>query len=126
METSKDELIVEEIDKSEKVDDVDELITAPLITLAQQPRGMGKTEETLEKTQDKINLDEIMLEFTKDYNLDSLKYPEIKKNMLRAFGTLKNIIADNNDEIEMTRDDWDRFHSNISKHVLSLKDKITE
>jgi len=87
---------------------------------------MGKPEETLEKTQDKINLDEIMLEFTKDYNLDSLKYPEIKKNMLRAFGTLKNIMADNNDEIEMTRDDWDRFHSNISKHVLSLKDKITE
>lgn len=79
-----------------------------------------------EEKVDKINLDEIMLEFTKDYNLDSLKYPEIKKNMLRAFGTLKNIIADNNDEIEMTRDDWDRFHSNISKHVLSLKDKIAE
>ena len=79
-----------------------------------------------EEKVDMINLDEIMLEFTKDYNLDSLKYPEIKKNMLRAFGTLKNIIADNNDEIEMTRDDWDRFHSNISKHVLSLKDKIAE
>ena len=112
METSKDELIdnseivLEAIDHT-KIDDVDvdELTTAPLISAVQQPRGMGKTEETLEKTQDKINLDEIMLEFTKDYNLDSLKYPEIKKNMLRAFGTLKNIIADNNDENNRNSED---------------------
>lgn len=119
-------IVLEAIDHTKIDDDVSDCIVAPLTSAVQQPRAMGKTEETLEKTQDKINLDEIMLEFTKDYNLDSLKYPEIKKNMLRAFGTLKNIIADNNDEIEMTIDNWDRFHSNISKHVLSLKDKIAE
>lgn len=200
METSKDELIVEEIDKSEEVYSDNEILSA--ITYTDEPKGtiiwpdgrvtssevpqeelttneakdedlgdkpfngfkypshaLEEESKLIEKFEkevpngmvavklgppaesesqynhfsskeeekvDMINLDEIMLEFTKDYNLDSLKYPEIKKNMLRAFGTLKNIIADNNDEIEMTRDDWDRFHSNISKHVLSLKDKIAE
>lgn len=122
--------------------------------LVEMPRGLGKTEEIVEalkkvdevseiynksgedfnnfshyKEEEKasmINLDELMVGVTKDYNLDSLKYPEIKKNILRAFGTLKNILIDNNDNIEMTRDDWDRFHNNVSKHVLVLKDRMEE
>ena len=63
--TNNNEIILEAIDHT-KIDDVDvdELITAPLISLAQQPRGMGKTEEVLEEAQDNINLDEIFLEFT--------------------------------------------------------------
>jgi hypothetical protein len=94
------------------------------------PEGMvsvvlGPHSASVEKV-DMINLDELMVGVTKDYNLDSLKYPEIKKNILRAFGTLKNILIDNNDNIEMTRDDWDRFHNNVSKHVLVLKDRMEE
>lgn len=119
----------------------------------EMPRGLGKTEEIIEalkkvdevseiynksetdfnnfskeetQPESMINLDELMVGVTKDYNLDSLKYPEIKKNILRAFGTLKNILIDNNDNIEMTRDDWDRFHNNVSKHVLVLKDRMEE
>ena len=88
------------------------------------PVVLGSPEEAQPEAM--INLDELMVGVTKDYNLDSLKYPEIKKNILRAFGTLKNILIDNNDNIEMTRDDWDRFHNNVSKHVLVLKDRLAE
>ena len=154
LEEDKENAIVEAIDASKLVDDVgDTLITAPLVTNVSMPRGLGKTEEISEALKkvdevaeiynksesdfnnfsskeeekvDMINLDELMVGVTKDYNLDSLKYPEIKKNILRAFGTLKNILIDNNDNIEMTRDDWDRFHNNVSKHVLVLKDRLAE
>lgn len=139
-EHPKEELVA--VDTSKPVDNVsNDFITAPLITNQPEtkeaienfeketPEGMvsvvlGAPAE--EDKADMINLDELMVGVTKDYNLDSLKYPEIKKNILRAFGTLKNILIDNNDNIEMTRDDWDRFHSNVSKHVLVLKDRMEE
>jgi len=131
------------VDTSKPVDNVsNDFITAPLIVNQPEtkeaienfeketPEGMvsvvlGPHSASVEKV-DMINLDELMVGVTKDYNLDSLKYPEIKKNILRAFGTLKNILIDNNDNIEMTRDDWDRFHNNVSKHVLVLKDRMEE
>ena len=145
-EHPKENAVVEAIDQSESVDDIsNDFITAPLIV--NQPETKEEISEAIEKFKketpegmvsivlgppaeeekvDMINLDELMVGVTKDYNLDSLKYPEIKKNILRAFGTLKNILIDNNDNIEMTRDDWDRFHNNVSKHVLVLKDRLAE
>ena len=139
-EHPKEELVA--IDTSKPVDDVShDFITAPLIVNQPEtkeaienfeketPEGMVSVVLGAPAEEEKaamINLDELMVGVTKDYNLDSLKYPEIKKNILRAFGTLKNILIDNNDNIEMTRDDWDRFHNNVSKHVLVLKDRMEE
>ena len=104
--------------------------------LIEDPRGMGKTEETIRKAEeimssadtssDRINVEDLMLSLSKDYNLDGLNYPELKNNIIRAFGTIKNIVIDNNDNVEMTKDDWDRFHSNLSKHVDILSEKIED
>lgn len=73
-----------------------------------------------------VNLQDLMLDISKDYNLDSLNYPDIKKNILRAFGTIKNILLDNNDSIEMTKEDWNRFYTNISNHVSNLNGRHDE
>lgn len=117
-EHPKEELIVEAIDKSKEADDVDEFITAPM--------HVGQPESVKETSSDRINVEDLMLSLSKDYSLDGLNYPELKKNIIRAFGTIKNIVIDNNDNVEMTKEDWDRFHSNLSKHVELLSKKIED
>lgn len=73
----------------------------------------GKEEENAEM----INLQDILVELSKDYTLDNLNYPPIKLNMLRAIGVIKNISLDNKEEIVMNDDDWKRFYNNMTSYV---------
>lgn len=72
-----------------------------------------KEEENVEM----INLQDILVELSKDYTLDNLNYPPIKLNMLRAIGVIKNISLDNKEEIVMNDDDWKRFYNNMTSYV---------
>ena len=91
----------------------------------EMPRGLGKTEEIAdavvvgeeEKDVEMINLQDILVELSKDYTLDNLNYPPIKLNMLRAIGVIKNISLDNKEEIVMNDDDWKRFYNNMTSYV---------
>lgn len=70
-----------------------------------------------EEPAEMINLQDILVELSKDYTLDNLNYPPIKLNMLRAIGVIKNISLDNKEEIVMNDDDWKRFYNNMTSYV---------
>lgn len=75
-------------------------------------------------SEDKIDLDNMLVEFTKGFTLDKLDIPEIKRKALRVFGLVKSIYTKDVPDYALTDKEWGDLSKRLSTNITNSEERL--